>query len=96
VSDLSAWVSTDVVWAGGSLFRLLEPGAWHSVDVEFDAAGAFAGWYVNLQEPLRRTGSGFDTVDLVLDLVVAPRVSTPATTICWPVRVRAWALWTDG
>jgi predicted RNA-binding protein associated with RNAse of E/G family len=49
---------------------MLEPGAWHSVDVEFDAAGAFAGWYVNLQEPLRRTGSGFDTVDLVLDLVV--------------------------
>jgi hypothetical protein len=61
-----------------------------------DAAGAFAGWYVNLQESLRRTGSGFDTVDLVLDLVVAPRVTTPVTTICWRVRVRAWALWTDG
>lgn len=27
-------------------------------------------WYVNLQEPLRRTAVGFDTVDHALDLVV--------------------------
>lgn len=29
-------------------------------------------WYVNLQEPLRRTEIGFDTRDRVLDLLVAP------------------------
>jgi len=82
VRDLSSWVSMDLVWAGGSLIRLIEPGAWHCVDVEFGAAGEFLGWYVNFQEPFRRAGSGFDTVrfdtvrfdtvDLVLDLVVAP------------------------
>ena len=72
VRDLASWVSKDLVWAGGSLIRLAEPGVWHCVDVEFDATGAFIGWYVNLQQPFRRAGSRFDTVDLVLDLVVAP------------------------
>jgi hypothetical protein len=72
VRDLSNWVSTDLVWAGGSLIRLAEPGVWHWVDVEFGAAGEFIGWYVNFQEPFRRAGSRFDTVDLVLDLVVEP------------------------
>lgn len=32
----------------------------------------FAYWYVNLQEPFRRTAIGYDTQDLELDLVVAP------------------------
>jgi Protein of unknown function (DUF402) len=82
VHDLSSWVSMDLVWAGGSLIRLIEPGAWNCVDVEFGAAGEFVGWYVNFQEPFQRAGSRFetvrfdtvrfDTVDLVLDLVVAP------------------------
>jgi Protein of unknown function (DUF402) len=72
VRDLSNWMSTDLVWVGGSLIRLIEPGVWHCVDVEFDASGEFIGWYVNLQEPVRRAGSRFDTVDLVLDLVVNP------------------------
>ena len=77
VHDLSSWVSMDLVWAGGSLIRLIEPGAWNCVNVEFGAAGEFVGWYVNFQQPFQRAGSRFDTVrfdtvDLVLDLVVAP------------------------
>jgi predicted RNA-binding protein associated with RNAse of E/G family len=32
--------------------------------------GHFAGWYVNLQDPLRRTAVGFDTRDHVLDVLV--------------------------
>jgi uncharacterized protein len=72
IRDFSAeWVSVDLVWTGGSLIRLIEPGTWQCVDVEFDAAGDFIGWYVNFQQPVRRTALGFDTVDLVLDLVVA-------------------------
>ncbi len=71
VRDLADWVFKDLVWLGGSLFRRTEPDAWHCVDVEFDASGEFAGWYVNFQEPLRRTSFSLDTVDLVLDLVVA-------------------------
>ena len=31
----------------------------------------FAGWYVNLQEPFRRTATGYDTQDLELDIVVS-------------------------
>lgn len=72
VRDFSNWVPKDLIWAGGSLIRLAAPGVWHCVDVEFDDAGEFIGWYVNFQEPIRRAGSRFDTVDLVLDLVVAP------------------------
>jgi hypothetical protein len=72
VTDLANWVSQDVVWVGGSLIRIVQPGAWHCVDVEFGPGGRFDGWYVNFQEPMRRTPTGIDTVDLVLDLVVAP------------------------
>ena len=34
-----------------------------------------AHWYINLQEPLRRTQIGFDTRDNMLDIVVAPDLS---------------------
>lgn len=33
-------------------------------------------WYVNLQEPLRRTPIGFDTMDNMLDVVISPDMST--------------------
>jgi predicted RNA-binding protein associated with RNAse of E/G family len=41
----------------------------------------FAGWYVNIQEPFRRTDEGFDTQDLELDV--------------WIPRGRAWQLKDD-
>jgi predicted RNA-binding protein associated with RNAse of E/G family len=31
----------------------------------------FTGWYVNFQEPIRRTAEGFDTYDQELDIVIA-------------------------
>ncbi len=34
--------------------------------------GSPRGWYVNLQAPLTRTAIGFDTVDHLLDVVIAP------------------------
>jgi predicted RNA-binding protein associated with RNAse of E/G family len=34
--------------------------------------GEFTGWYVNLQDPLRRSAVGFDTTDHVLDVLVLP------------------------
>ena len=37
---------------------------------EPDPDRRFAGWYVNLQKPFRRTARGFETMDLMLDLVV--------------------------
>jgi predicted RNA-binding protein associated with RNAse of E/G family len=32
-------------------------------------------WYVNLEEPLRRTASGFDYMDQTLDIVISPDLS---------------------
>jgi hypothetical protein len=40
---------------------------WHGPQREF------RGWYVNLQEPFRRTSLGVDTQDLELDILIAPR-----------------------
>jgi len=34
-----------------------------------------ACWYINLQEPIRRTSIGFDTMDNMLDVVVSPDMS---------------------
>jgi hypothetical protein len=72
VRDFSSWILTDVVWTGGSLLRLIRPGDWHCVDVEFDSRGEFESWYVNFQTPVQRTARGLDTDDLVVDLVVTP------------------------
>ena len=36
------------------------------------SAAATIGWYVNLQQPLRRTPLGFEAMDMMLDVVVEP------------------------
>jgi Protein of unknown function (DUF402) len=36
------------------------------------ANGDVEAWYVNIQEPLRRTALGFDTVDHALDVLIPP------------------------
>lgn len=72
VRDLDDWVSVPQTWTGGSLVRIVPRERWYAVDLEYDAERAFTGYYVNFQEPLRATTRGFDTVDLVLDIVVDP------------------------
>lgn len=59
-------------WEGNGLLMLQRPGdayavwhLWHGPDHRFD------GWYLNLQEPYRRTEIGYDTQDLELDLLVS-------------------------
>lgn len=63
-------------WSGPGVLMLLPPGAAHSVWWFRDEAGAFAGWYVNLEEPAVRWDdgalAGVDMVDQDLDIVVAP------------------------
>lgn len=58
-------------WQGHGLLMLQRPGDayaiwvfWHGPEREF------RGWYVNLQEPFRRTAQGYDTQDLELDISV--------------------------
>lgn len=44
----------------------------HSIYVHWDESGAVSHWYVNFEQPLRRTPLGVDTFDEKLDLIVRP------------------------
>jgi Protein of unknown function (DUF402) len=58
-------------WHGHGVLQLQRPGEMHAVWVLwYGPEREFRGWYVNLQEPFRRTRRGYDTQDLELDLVV--------------------------
>ncbi len=65
------WVLADHRWPIESL-RLVTPGASHSVLLLWsEGFGSFLTWYVNLEEPLRRTAIGFDYMDQVLDIEIS-------------------------
>ena len=58
-------------WEGHGVLQLQRPGEVYAVWVfRHGPDREFRGWYVNLQEPFRRTRLGFDTQDLELDIVV--------------------------
>jgi Protein of unknown function (DUF402) len=58
-------------WEGHGLLMLQRPGDFYAVWVFWHGpARDFRGWYLNLQEPFRRTPEGFDTQDLELDIWV--------------------------
>jgi hypothetical protein len=60
-----SWVETDVL-------MMVPTGAAHAVYVMWEAGQTnLRCWYVNLQEPLRRTVIGFDTMDQLLDIVMS-------------------------
>src|SRR5438093_6944131 len=67
----------ETVWRHNRVLLLYRPGSAHSVGLFWRGAdGALGYWYVNLEAPWRRTPIGFDTWDHVLDLVVAPDLSS--------------------
>ncbi len=58
-------------WHGHGVLMLQRPGEAHAVWVFWRGPQrAFAGWYINIQEPFRRNAGGYDTQDLELDLWV--------------------------
>jgi uncharacterized protein DUF402 len=60
-------------WSGHGVLQLQRPGEMHALWVFWQGPERELGaWYVNIQEPFRRTPIGFDTQDLELDLVVSP------------------------
>jgi hypothetical protein len=59
-------------WDRWNTLFLHVPGEWRATWVMWTPDWQFLGWYVNLQEPLWRTGWGFDIRDLQLDILVAP------------------------
>ena len=66
------WRLCDGVWEGNGVLMLTPAGAGYSFWAVWDERWRFEGWYVNVQEPLRRTELGFDTADNVLDVVIEP------------------------
>jgi hypothetical protein len=56
-------------WRGPGVLTLQRPGDAYGVWVFWSKAPRrFRGWYVNFQEPFRRTADGYETQDLELDL----------------------------
>jgi hypothetical protein len=71
-SDRHPWEARGA-WTGDGVLISHRAGAAHTVWHFWRAdERAFAGWYVNMQEPLRRRPDGFETQDQELDLVVQP------------------------
>ena len=66
---LGDWVFADADWDVDTLV-LVREGDWHAIWVSWRDDGEHWGWYVNLQEPYRRTACGLATMDLALDVIV--------------------------
>ena len=67
------WVLVPEPWQWGRVLWILEPDAWYSIGLFWEAAtGDFSNYYVNFQLPFVRSHAGFDTLDLDLDIVVSP------------------------
>jgi protein associated with RNAse G/E len=56
--------------ARGAKLAFVSNVSWASVEVTWNRNGSFAHWYVNFQRPIKRTSKGYDTLDLVIDIVV--------------------------
>lgn len=65
------WAHEAAEWYGGRLM-IHELGASHSIYVNWGRDREFLGWYVNLEEPWRASGMGFDTTDHLLDIWIDP------------------------
>ncbi|OGN93569.1 MAG: hypothetical protein A2Z71_10710 [Chloroflexi bacterium RBG_13_50_21] len=60
-------------WTDNDVLSLNTRGAAHSIEVMWEEnTHNLRCWYVHLQEPLRRTRIGFDTMDQMLDIVINP------------------------
>ncbi|MFG1805294.1 DUF402 domain-containing protein [Streptomyces sp. NPDC049040] len=71
------WRLGDWRWEDTVALLWNPPGTYFSVNAYFSPSAdhRLLRWYVNFQRPLRRTAAGFDTFDLLVDLVVAPDLS---------------------
>ncbi|WP_240496646.1 DUF402 domain-containing protein [Streptomyces torulosus] len=63
------------VWQETELLLWKPPAAWFSVNA-FYTDGGLRNWDVNFERPIVRTGDGFDTFDLTVDLVVSSDLSS--------------------
>lgn len=67
----------DFQWQRTDVLMLIVPGEAFSTYIMWETGTKNLDcWYVNLQEPIRRTSIGFDTMDNMLDVVISPDMST--------------------
>lgn len=70
---LKGTVVGDHVWHTRRCLMIAPFGEAHTLSLHWDhASGAFLGWYVNLQEPMRRSRFGYDSFDQMLDIWIEP------------------------
>jgi predicted RNA-binding protein associated with RNAse of E/G family len=82
----------DAVWQGSPNLRLHQWGTAHAIIRSWNFTSRCAeGWYINLERAWRRTPIGFDSEDLVLDIMVALDLSSWAwkdeDELAWSVDV---------
>ena len=66
------WMLGESVWPIEAL-RIVKPGHHHSVLLLWTQGfEEFIRWYVNLEDPLTRSAIGFDYLDQLLDIEIAP------------------------
>jgi len=63
----------DYQWNRTDVLFLIVPGDSFSTYIMWETGTRNLDcWYINLQEPIRRTNIGFDTMDHMLDVVISP------------------------
>lgn len=68
-----AWDLAEWVWRWNGAVTEIVSGRWFTVTRLYDGEdGALGGWYVNFERPPAWHASGWDTMDLAVDLVVRP------------------------
>jgi hypothetical protein len=66
----------ECTWKRTDVLMLIVPGEAFSTYIMWETGTKNLDcWYVNLQEPIRRTPIGFDTMDHTLDIVINPDMS---------------------
>jgi hypothetical protein len=69
----NGWKLADYTWTMAQALHLLMPDIGHSVHLWWlPPDWRFGGWYINLQEPIRSTRLGHDSMDQLLDVVIDP------------------------
>ena len=70
------WTLAGVPWIMPSRLRLSIPGAYYSILLFWNEDNSLRAWYINLEEPLHRTQQGFEYIDLFLDILAEPDLSS--------------------
>ena len=70
------WSLVEASWIGLRRLRLSIPGAFYSMILFWNEDDSLRAWYINLEEPLHRIPQGFEYIDLFLDILAEPDLSS--------------------